>query len=133
MARKSPQHWSAQIRHEEKCWIWTGGKSADGYGRYGGRGAHRVVFENLVGPIEPGLELDHLCGVIACVNPGHLEPVTQAENKRRRYATMTRCGKGHPFDEANTYRAPVAPRRRCRACNRAAVARYHLRKKQVSA
>lgn len=48
-------------------------------------GDHRAVYEFLVGPIPVGQVLDHLCRVKACVNPRHLEPVTQNENMRRGY------------------------------------------------
>lgn len=70
-----------------RCWIWTGAKGADGYGNVRYRGtvwrAHRAAYTILVGAIESGLELDHLCRVRACVNPDHLEPVTGEENIRR--------------------------------------------------
>ena len=46
--------------------------------------AHRVIYEAEVGPIPEGMELDHTCNVRACVNPAHGEPVTPAENRRRR-------------------------------------------------
>jgi hypothetical protein len=47
--------------------------------------AHRWAYEHFVGPIPEGLEIDHGCFVHACVNPGHLEPVTHQENVRRRH------------------------------------------------
>lgn len=78
--------------HLGSCWIWTA-TLTEGYGRFiaqARRGerrvwvaAHRWSYEHLVGPIPAGLELDHLCRVRDCVNPGHLEPVTSAENLRR--------------------------------------------------
>jgi hypothetical protein len=44
---------------------------------------HRLAWEIVVGPIEPGLEIDHLCRNRVCLNPAHLEPVTKEENVRR--------------------------------------------------
>jgi hypothetical protein len=71
------------------CWLWTGALDRDGYGRVtvngqGGKMAHRIAYELAVGPIPEGLTLDHsVCGVTRCVNPAHMEPVTNAENARR--------------------------------------------------
>lgn len=69
------------------------------------------------------LVIDHLCATPACVNPAHLEPVTQAENVKRGRAgdierARTHCPKGHPYDKANTYVSP-AGHRKCRACTNA--------------
>lgn len=76
-----------EIGKRGRCWEWTGGRDGNGYGRIrvGGRqqGAHRISYELFVGPVPTGLELDHLCRLRHCVNPGHLEPVTHAENMRR--------------------------------------------------
>lgn len=104
------------------CWLWTLVPHHSGYGLFQtGHGqvmAHRFSYELHVGPIPEGLQLDHLCRVRHCVNPAHLEPVTQSENVRRGYmATRTHCKNGHPFDEANT-RLRAGRGRTCRACDR---------------
>jgi hypothetical protein len=44
---------------------------------------HRLVYELVRGPIPAGQHIDHLCGVRRCVNPDHLEAVTQAINNQR--------------------------------------------------
>jgi hypothetical protein len=70
------------------CWIWTGSRTRDGYGQFTSAricvGAHRYSYESLRGPIPPGMQLDHLCRTRECVRPDHMEPVTQAENTRRK-------------------------------------------------
>lgn len=105
------------------CWLWDGARDKDGYGLRAIRRAqkttnlkaHRLVYEALVGSIGSGLELDHLCKNPGCVNPNHLEPVTREENRRRGAGTEAKCWRGHPFDEANTYRYRGA--RCCRRCH----------------
>ena len=106
----------ARVDASGDCWVWTGAKNRQGYGsqRLDGKrpGAHRVVYEALVGPIPEGLELDHLCRNPSCVNPDHLEPVTHQENMRRGLSRRV-CVKGHA---PNWY---VGSRSRvCRTCNR---------------
>jgi hypothetical protein len=68
------------------CWLWDGPDNGM-YGllRNGYRNtyAHRFSYQKFVGPIPRGLVIDHACRVTFCVNPDHLEPVTQAENLRR--------------------------------------------------
>jgi hypothetical protein len=111
---------------DDGCWLWTGSIVHTGYGSFNiGRGthgsdsAHRVAYLLAVGCIPPKMQLDHLCRVRHCVNPRHLEVVTQQENLRRGTALITSCPQGHVYDEANTrYRADG--HRQCRACDSAA-------------
>lgn len=111
------------------CWTWLGSLDRYGYGGFwvkedGGwvkHKAHRVSYWLFVGPIPDGLQIDHLCRNRRCVNPAHLEPVTQQENARRsEQATRTSCSAGHPYTPANTaYRSRNGrPARVCRACDR---------------
>jgi len=112
------------------CWVWTGFIDRHGYGRFRVEGrvgktlfAHRVSYELFVGPIPAGLQIDHLCRNHPCVNPRHLEPVTQKENCLRgespfaRNFRKTACINGHPFSEENTY-ARKRGGRDCKTCNR---------------
>ena len=104
------------------CWIWIGSRFPGGYGRVNvnasrkGHGAHRVLYELLVGPIPEGLELDHLCRVRECVNPKHLQPVLHRVNVWRgaRMHRQTHCKRGHAMTEDNHYYSGRS--HCCRAC-----------------
>lgn len=121
------------------CIIFTGYLDKAGYGKFKAGPemglAHRAAYELLVGPIPEGLQLDHLChtrdgGCVGgpaclhrrCINPHHLEPVTNQENALRSPLTLiganvrkTHCPSGHPYDEANTYHCANG-NRQCRQC-----------------
>lgn len=112
------------------CWLWIGAIGSGGYGNFYisnvGRKirttlAHHWAYEQLIGPVPEGLDLDHLCRNRACVNPAHLEPVTRSTNLRRGVGTAgrTECPQGHPYDEANTYHDPLTGWRQCRQCRAA--------------
>jgi hypothetical protein len=117
------------------CWEWMACKDKDGYGIVAENGYHmrraaRVVYELWRSPIPEGLQIDHLCRNRGCVNPWHLEPVTQRENMLRgdtfaaRHAAKTHCPRGHEYTLENTYRSKRG-QRECRHCGRLkAKARY---------
>lgn len=69
----------------ETCWNWQGALSTSGYGKtkkLGGlaHSAHRLSWFITNGDIPEGLVIDHTCHNPACVNPDHLQAVTQKQN-----------------------------------------------------
>jgi hypothetical protein len=125
-----------RVAHEPNtgCWLWSGTATVDGYGVVEVRGkklyAHRVSYEWFCGPIPERLTIDHLCRVRCCVNPEHLEPVTNVENVKRAAAANrpSQCRAGHPYDEANS--AFYKGRRKCKECNRLNARRYWVEKRR---
>lgn len=115
--RDMKRFWSkVRINPETGCWEWAGAKLDGGYarlswpknGKAGHIRAHRLAYEQFVGPIPEGKVLDHLCRVRHCVNPAHLEPVTIVENIMRGDRTppnsrKTHCKHGHPLSPSNIY------------------------------
>lgn len=70
------------------CWEWTGTTNHKGYGHFKNPQrrmikVHRFAWEQIHGPLDPEITIDHLCHNRICVNPAHLEPVSREENGRR--------------------------------------------------
>lgn len=128
------------------CWVWTAGKTGDGYGAfgYGPRRpdgsprtglAHRFAYETAVGSIPEDLQLDHLCRRPACVRPSHLDPVTGYVNQHRSPITSASinsgkayCPAGHEYSPENT-RITTAGTRECKECRRDTVRRFRGRRR----
>lgn len=117
---------------DEACWPWTGALTTNGYGQVvidgKKRTVHRVAYEQVVGPILAGMELDRLCRNRPCANPRHMEQVTHRENTLRgetiakRAKTRTHCPQGHEYAGENLAFTKSGDRR-CRTCQRAYTAR----------
>lgn len=115
--------WARTSPGDNGCILWTASTGSEGrYGicSYQGRvhPAHVVAYLVFVGEYDRSLDVDHLCGVTLCVNPGHLEPVTHRENVLRgrslqaQNARKTHCIRGHEFTPENT----IIQNGGCRAC-----------------
>lgn len=114
----------ARVEPVGSCWLWIGRLTHNGYGFFKrGRSnwvlAHRWAYRHWIGEIPVGLDIDHTCRQIRCVNPLHLEPVTHAENMRRKRAAITACRRGHALEGVNVLWRTSADGwryRRCRTC-----------------
>lgn len=106
------------------CWLWLGAKTGNGYGLFwdGIRlvAAHRWRYQQVHGPLDKSITLDHLCRARSCVNERHVEPVTNRVNVLRgvgvsaENARKTHCLRGHELTGENVYLR--GNRRHCRQC-----------------
>ncbi len=132
------------------CWRATKGIRKDGYCQIQLTGkrapkvlGHRLSYEHFRGPIPEGLQLDHVwargCRFRDCINPSHLEPVTQAVNinrgtQRQRtreyfdafWANRTHCDHGHDLAEVGIHTVRNG-HRWCRACRSETKSETHRR------
>ena len=123
------------------CWQWTSSGDGRGYGQISIKDrphkAHRVAYELFGdGTLIKGLQLDHLCRNRGCVNPEHLEQVTNRVNTLRgaspkvvTYRTGI-CQRGHSMSDA--IRKPDG-KRTCRKCENERQMRYYYARKKAAA
>jgi hypothetical protein len=115
------------------CWNWTGNGTNSGYGQIGVGNcgtkramAHRFFFEKMVGKIDDGMQIDHLCRNRRCVNPKHLRQCTVRENVlsgngfSAQNARKTHCVNNHELSGSNIMiiKTGVGNQRRCKKCIR---------------
>ncbi len=132
-AAKFPVRFWSKVDRSGSCWLWTACTDRDGYGwinfTWGMGYAHRIAYEIANGPIPAGMVLDHSCRTPSCVDPAHLEPVSDRVNILRGIAppavnaSKTHCKHGHRFDIVRSN-----GRRGCRTCDGNRQRRYRARK-----
>lgn len=137
------------------CIIWTGWVDRDNYGCIKNEGrqlrAHRAAYQLLVSPVDDNVQIDHTCHNKdlsclggrdclhrRCINPYHLDAVSNRENSMRSAWTIpgrnlrkTHCPQGHPYDEANT--RVTGGKRHCRECNKDFCRAYAQRRRSAQA
>lgn len=135
---------SKVVKTPTGCWEWNGFINQDGYGmlsaKFNGKltlSAHRYSYMIEKGEIPKGKQLDHLCRNRKCVNPDHLEPVTNYENMMRGNALAsinakkTHCIHGHPLSGYNLIIRNKSGHRDCRICGNERNRRHRLKLKQA--
>ncbi len=108
--------WNYVIEDENGCWVWQAHKNHHGYGTIAYKNVSRLAYNISYilfrkKPITPGKVLHHICGNRACINPEHLEEITNKENVLQGIgptavnARKTHCDDGHSImEEENIYR-----------------------------
>lgn len=78
-ARPPLERLLSHVRHEDGHWLWTASKNRHGHGWFRlenppayATHAHIAAWRLLVGVIDPGECVLHLCGRSDCCFPGHL-------------------------------------------------------------
>lgn len=89
MTDKDIARFWAKVDKSGDCWIWEAAKnrSNKGGGLYGSFGfktgtvlAHRFAYAIAYGECPTNRQIDHMCRNTLCVNPAHLQAVTQLQN-----------------------------------------------------
>lgn len=110
----------------DECWLWIGSKDRKGYGQFRVASnktnkAHIFSYVLHFGLIPKKLHVDHKCSNTSCVNPFHLQLLTNKKNNEKSNSPSainkrkTHCIHGHSFTKSNTIRYKDGYRR-CKTC-----------------
>ncbi len=117
------------------CWLWDG-QLVNGYGKFWNGMhslyAHRYSFVLHRGAIPDGMVVDHKCNNPSCVNPDHLQAISQRANLMRSTSAKAKlnsskdncpqCGGAYHFTKCGS--------RSCRRCRARAMRILRARWKQ---
>src|SRR3974390_588950 len=86
------------------CWLWLGHSPNGRYGAFKLQGkrvqAHVLSYNVHHGEIPEGHIVHHRCRNTFCVNPEHLQTLTQLQNMRLQpSASKTHCVHGHSYTD----------------------------------
>jgi hypothetical protein len=93
----------AKVNKSGDCWEWTAYRGHNGYGQITTGAAapvkktalaHRVSYEIANGKIPEGAVIDHKCHNKGCVNPDHLQAVSQKQNSENKHGVQRRTQTG---------------------------------------
>jgi hypothetical protein len=133
----SERFWSKVYINEDNpdaCWFWIAGCNKHGYGTFhcghSTYRAHRFAYQELIGKLEPALQINHKCNNIICVNPWHLYQGSQVDNVHdmlvagtfknllvAKAVSKTHCPQGHLLNGKNLVTSDLARGyRHCRIC-----------------
>lgn len=119
------------------CLTWVGACNSSGYPVFWASGkvvlAHRYAYEQAVGPIPAGLQIDHRCNRPTCVRSDHLAAVTGRENVLRGNTIAARNAAKRGCPEGHEYHVTPSGRRTCLFCNRARDNARYPRRKEIAA
>lgn len=75
------------------CWLWIGARTEAGYGKLRRNNkdwrAHIYIYIQTYGEYDnTNLVIDHKCNNPPCVNPNHLQAISQWANQQRRWGRL---------------------------------------------
>lgn len=126
--------------NENGCWEYQARSKGGGYCQFSVNNkhvyVHRFMYEYYYDNIDYSLVIDHICRNPRCVNPDHLQQITQAENVHRGFtginmSSKTHCPQGHEYNKENIYLYKSKKglfSRHCKICNKDTQKRYSKRK-----
>jgi hypothetical protein len=106
-----------EIARNGQCWRWLASSETTGHANFNIGGtcvpAYKLLYEHIFGTVPIGSILHHKCHNSRCVNPFHLQLLTN-QSAHCAMHSKTHCIRGHPMRDPNLYY--WHGERHCRLC-----------------